>query len=318
MWGACQIPLTMQRNVAADLGLPVERVVYHCVPGGGAFGRHLFHDQEVHAAQISQRIGKPIKLQWMREEGIKHGRCRPVSIHKVKAVISNGDVVNFEHRMACPEMDVRHGFGDAVSGYITEYNNEGADQYIFAHTQKLAYKTGPTSITLKQRLLAKPTAAFRVVYSGQVGTINEIIVDELARSLGEDELDFRLRMLDTQRHRAVLEKCGQEAQWGRTLPAGVAQGIGMHDEYKSIVAYIRVVDTRGKEPRMTRCTIAVDNGFCVNYCVNPDGTTSSRLGAAHDGFVLVYRAGLHLDNGTTRESTSTTTSGRGCATPHRR
>ena len=298
MWGACQIPLTMQRNVAADLGLPVERVVYHCVPGGGAFGRHLFHDQEVHAAQISQRIGKPIKLQWMREEGIKHGRCRPVSIHKVKAVISNGDVVNFEHRMACPEMDVRHGFGDAVSGYITEYNNEGADQYIFAHTQKLAYKTGPTSITLKQRLLAKPTAAFRVVYSGQVGTINEIIVDELARSLGQDELDFRLRMLDTPRHRAVLEKCGQEAQWGRPLPAGVAQGIGMHDEYKSIVAYIMEVDTRGKEPRMTRCTIAVDNG----YCVNPEGTTSSLLGAAHDGFALVYRAGLHVDNGTTRES----------------
>ena len=69
-----------------DLGIPVENVLYHCVPGGGAFGRHLFHDQEVQAAQVSKRIGKPVKLQWMREEGIKHGRCRPVSLHKVKAV----------------------------------------------------------------------------------------------------------------------------------------------------------------------------------------------------------------------------------------
>jgi isoquinoline 1-oxidoreductase beta subunit len=107
-----------------------------------------------------------------------------------------------------------------------------------------------------------------------------------------------MEMLDSDRHRAVLDKAAQEAQWGRKLPAGVAQGIGMHDEYKSIVAYIMEVDTRGKEPRMTRCTIAVDNG----YCVNPKGTESSLLGQAMDGFSVVYRAGLHVDNGATRES----------------
>jgi isoquinoline 1-oxidoreductase beta subunit len=298
LWGACQIPCTMQRNMAADLGIPVDNVLYHCVPGGGAFGRHLFHDQEILAAQVSKRIGKPVKMQWMREEGIKHGRCRPVSIHKVKAVISNGDVVGWEHRMACPEMDVRHGFGDVATGYVTEYNNEGADQDIFALTQKLAYKTGPTSITLKQQLLAKPTAAWRVVYSGQVGAINEIMIDEVARHLGKDELDFRMGMLESARHTAVLAKCAEEAQWGRQLPPGVAQGIGMHDEYKSIVAYIMEIDTRLKEPRMTRCTIAVDNGFCVN----PEGTKSSLMGAANDGFSLVFRAGLHVDNGATRET----------------
>ena len=51
----------------------------------------------------------------------------------------------------------------------------------------------------------------------------------------------------------------------------------MHDEYKSIAAYIMEIDTRGREPRMTRCTIAVDNG----YCVNPTGTTSSLLRPGH-------------------------------------
>jgi isoquinoline 1-oxidoreductase beta subunit len=207
-------------------------------------------------------------------------------------------VVSYEHRMACPEMDLRHGLGDVATGYVTEYNNEGACQYFFTHTQKMFYKTGPTAITLKQRLLAKPTAAWRVVYSGQVHTIDEIVMDELARMAGKDEFEYRMEMLDSDRHRAVLEKCAHEAQWGRKLPAGVAQGIGMHDEYKSIVAYIMEVDTRGKEPRMTRCTIAVDNG----YCVNPKGTESSLLGQAMDGFSVVYRAGLHVDNGATRES----------------
>jgi isoquinoline 1-oxidoreductase beta subunit len=284
--------------VAETLGMKVEQIKYNVIPAGGAFGRHLFHDETVMVAQISQRVGKPIKLQWLREEGIKHGRCRPVSIHHIKGTVSGGDVVSWEHRMACPEMDLRHGLGDIATGYVTEYNNEGACQYFFTHTQKLAYKTGPTAITLKQRLLAKPTAAWRVVYSGQVGTLNEIMIDELARSLGQDEFAFRMDHLDTERHRAVLEKAAHEANWGKKLPAGVAQGIGMHDEYKSIAAYVMEIDTRAKEPRMNKVTIAVDNG----YCVNPQGTMSSLLGQAMDGFAVVFRAGLHVDNGATRES----------------
>ena len=297
-WGGAQIAPTLQRQLAETLGLKIEQILYHCVPVGGAFGRHLFHDQDVQAAQVSQRIGKPVKLQWMREEGIKHGRTRPVSIHKVKAVVSNGDVTSFEHRMACPEMDLRHGLGDIATGYITEYNNEGACQYFFAHTQALRYKTGPTTITLKQKLLAKPTAAWRVVYSGQVHAVNEIVMDELARMLGKDELQYRIDMSDTPRHQQVLQKVGEMANWGKSLPAGVAQGIGTHDEYKSICAYIMTIDTRGNEPRMTECSIAVDPGLCVN----PTGMTSNMLGQAHDGFALAFRAGLHVDQGATRES----------------
>jgi isoquinoline 1-oxidoreductase subunit beta len=298
IWGSDQIPTTGQRHVAATLGMKVEQVKYNCVPGGGAFGRHTHHDEIVMAAQISQRLGKPVKLQWMREEGIKHGRCRPVSIHHVKATVADGDVVSFEHRMAGSELDLRHGLGDIVSGYVTEYNNEGASQFFFTHTQKLAYKFGPTALTLKQRLLAKPTAPWRVVYSGPVGGSNEIVIDELARALGKDEFEFRMANLDSDRHRAVLEKAAHEAQWGKKLPAGVAQGIGMHDEYKSISAYIMEIDTRGKTPRMNNVTIAVDCG----YCVNPSNVENQMLGQAMDGFATVFMSGLHIDNGATRES----------------
>jgi isoquinoline 1-oxidoreductase beta subunit len=298
VWGSPQIPNTLQRWLAETLGMKLDKVIVHCVPAGGSFGRHNFHDAEVMAAQISQRLRQPVKLRWLREEAIKHGRCRPVSIHKVKATIANGDIVAWEHHMACPELDVRHGLGDVISEYATTYDNEGACQWYFKHTQKLCYKTGPTAITLKQRLLAKPTATWRNVYVGQVHSVNEILLDEVARHLGRDEFQFRMDLLDSDRHRAVLERCGHEAQWGRKLPVGVAQGIGMNDEYKSIVAYIAEIDVRGKEPRLTGCTVAVDNGFCVN----PKATESSLFGQAMDGFALVFRAGLHVDNGATRES----------------
>jgi isoquinoline 1-oxidoreductase subunit beta len=196
-WGGAQVAPTLQRQLAETLGMKVEQILYHVVPAGGAFGRHLFHDQDVQAAQVSQRLGKPIKMQWMREEGIKHGRTRPVSIHKVKAAIANGDVVAWQHNMACPEMDLRHGLGDIAIGLVTEYNNEGACQTFWAQTQKMPYKTGPTVYNLKQKLLAKPTAAWRVVYSGQVHTVDEILLDEIARSLGKDELEFRIALADT-------------------------------------------------------------------------------------------------------------------------
>ena len=298
LWGGCQAPGPLQRHLAETLGLKVEQIAYHVIPAGGAFGRRVSHDHDVHAAQVSQRIGKPVKLQWLREEGIKHGRARPVSIHHVKATLSGGDVVGFEHRMACPELDARHGLGDVVTGYATEYNNEGAVQYYFTHSAKLPYKFGPTAITLKQRLLAKPTGTWRNVYNGQVVAANEIVIDELARMLGKDELEFRIANLDSDRHRAVVNKVAHEGQWGRTLPAGVAQGVGMADEYKSIAAFLMEIDLRGKEPRMTRCTAAVDVGFCVN----PTGTAAQLMGHAMDGFALVFRSGLHVDNGATRES----------------
>jgi len=298
VWSSPQIPNTLHRWLVETLGMKAEQVSVHCVPGGGSFGRHNFHDAEVMAAQASQRIGRPVKLRWLREEALKHGRCRPVSIHKVKATIADGEIVAWEHHMACPELDVRHGLGDLISEYATTYDNEGVCQWYFKHSQKLWYKTGPTSITLKQRLLAKPTATWRNVYVGQVHSVNEMLLDEVARHLGRDEFQYRMELLDSDRHRAVLEKCAQEAQWGRNLPAGVAQGIGMNDEYKSIVAYIAEIDVRGREPRLTRCTIAIDNGFCVN----PKATESSLFGQAMDGFALVFRAGLHVDNGATRES----------------
>src|SRR5581483_11092445 len=124
---------------------------------------YLFHDAALQVAQISQRVGKPIKLMWLREEDMKHGRNRPAAVHHIKATIRDGQVATFEHRMACPEMDVRHGLGDA-----------GSHQYIFQATSSghMPYNVGWQSITLQQHLLAVSSGAWRVVYSGQVCSLN--------------------------------------------------------------------------------------------------------------------------------------------------
>ncbi len=298
IWGGDKWPIWAHRHIAETLGLEGDQVTFHVIPSGGSFGRRVYHDAHVHAAQVSQRIGRPVKLMWLREEDLGHGRSRPVSLHRVRATVRDGDVVSFEHRMACSELDFRFGLGDALSTAVSERNNGGMGQYIFFHTVKLPYKTGVTTLSLQQKPLAKPTGTWRNVYSGQVGALNEIVIHELAGLVGQDEVDFRMNLLDSARAKAVLEKAVQEGQWGRRLPAGVAQGIGMHNEYHSIVAYLMEIDTRRARPRMTRCTIAVDNGFCIN----PTGAAAQLLGAAMDGFAVAFQSGVHVDKGVTRES----------------
>src|SRR5258706_2197029 len=66
IWGGSHIPIFAHRNLAATLGMKAEQVVLHVVKTGGSFGRGCFHDPLVHAAQVSQRIGKPVKLTWLR------------------------------------------------------------------------------------------------------------------------------------------------------------------------------------------------------------------------------------------------------------
>src|SRR5437764_15044008 len=57
IWGSDQIPNTGQRHVAETLGMPGEKVKYNVIPGGGSFGRRLFHVEVVMVSHISQRVG---------------------------------------------------------------------------------------------------------------------------------------------------------------------------------------------------------------------------------------------------------------------
>jgi isoquinoline 1-oxidoreductase beta subunit len=288
------------RNIAEVLGMRQDQVTIHIPLRGGAFGRYLFHDAALQVAQISQRMSQPIKLMYMREEDIKRGRNRTASLNHIRATIVDGQVASFEHRMACPEMDLRHGLGDVITHQAVKYDDNDVGKYFFGQSGSghIPYNVGWRSPTLQQQLLAIPTGPWRVVYSGQVCSLNEIVMDELARLLGKDEYEFRRELAQSDRHRAVLDKVAHEGQWGRKLPAGVAQGLGLHDEYHSIAAYLMEVDTRGPEPRMTRCTVACDCG----YLVNPKGAENQLMGAAHDGFGVVFKAGLHVVNGAIKES----------------
>lgn len=297
VWTAAKSPIAAAQAVAAALGLPQDRVTLHVVRGGGSFGHRLFFEPAVEAAQVAQAIGRPVRLMWTRNDDMRHGRLRPASHHKVRATHLLGSVVAYEHRHATLPVDFSHGFGEALSGAGFDVLSVGATQTVFQLTQKVPYDLGVETQLLSEVPLDVPTGSWRGIYSGQTATVNEIMVDEIARTLRRDPLGYRRDKLSSPRTRAVLNKVGELGRWGRSMPAGTAQGVAVHEEYKSTIAYLVEIDCRGPEPRVTKAWAAVD----VGRAVNPRGLEAQVQGALVDGISIVLRAGVHIDRGAVRE-----------------
>jgi isoquinoline 1-oxidoreductase beta subunit len=302
VWMRSKSPVPAQNGIAQAIGLPPSAVTLHVIRGGGSFGRGLFFDAGPEAALISKAIGRPVKLLYTRADDMQHGRMRPASHHKIRATHLLGNVLTYEHRVATPPLDLRHGFGDAITVLGSELLPGPFSQTVFHLTENMPYNFGVETYLLNEIQLDVATSPWRSVYSGTVATADEIMVDEIARRLGKDPVAFRRAKLSGSRERAVLDKVATAGRWGRAMPAGHAQGVGIHEEYKGCVACLVEIDASDRAaPRVTKAVVAVDTGRAVN----PRGLESQMMGVVIDGLSATLQAGNHIDNGAVRESSFT-------------
>jgi isoquinoline 1-oxidoreductase beta subunit len=302
LWFPSKSPNAAKAAIAEAIGLPSDAVTCHVIRSGGSFGRRLFFDPAVEAAQISQRVGRAVKLLYTRTDDMHHGRMRPVSHHKVRASLLLAAVRMYEHRVATVPLDATHGLGDALTAAGANTYPGGTAQALFHLTQNMPYDFGVESYVLNEVPLAIPTSSWRSVYSGTVAVADEIMVDEIARRLARDPLEFRRATVSDARGRAVLDTVATAGRWGRSMPRGCAQGIAMHSEYKGFVAYLAEIDARSPgAPRVTKVVIAAD----VGRCVNPRGLEAQLVGVTTDAISTILLAGNHIDNGAVRESSYT-------------
>ncbi|MFJ3923212.1 molybdopterin cofactor-binding domain-containing protein [Streptomyces sp. NPDC090022] len=298
IWSGLKSPIVARQTIAAELGLPLSKVTVHVVQAGGSFGRRLFFDAALEAARISKACRRPVRLMWTRVDDTRHGRMRPATHHRIRATYALGEVLSFEHRVAAVETDFRHGLGEIITATAASLplgiGNATLAQTLFLTTVKSPYHFGLTTQALTEVPTGIPTGSWRSVYSANTRGAEEIVVDELAQRLGKDPYAFRRAFLKTAAQRAVLDKAAQEGEWGRPMPAGCAQGIAFHDEYKSRTACLVEIDTRDPEHvRVTKAVIAVD----VGRPVNPRGLEAQMIGGLTDAISTTLRAGLHLDKG---------------------
>jgi isoquinoline 1-oxidoreductase beta subunit len=299
IWSALKNPIITQKLIAQEVGLPQDKVTVHVVRGGGSFGRRLFYDAAIEAAQISKKVGRPVKLMWTRADDIRHGRLRAATHHRLRVTHLAGQVLSYEHRVASVQTDFRSGAGEALSAAFANLAPELFPQAVFALTEKVPYNFGLITELLNEIPLKMHTASWRSVYSATVRAAEEIMVDELARKFGRDPVAFRRAMLKTARARALLDAVAKRGNWGRAMPAGHAQGFALHEEYKSVTACLVELDARNpKQPRVTKAVIGAD----VGRPINPRGLESQLLGGLTDGISTILQAGVHIDKGLPLES----------------
>jgi len=307
IWSSLKVPIVAQEDIAKQLGLPIDAVKVHVIQGGGSFGRHLFHDVAAEAAEISQKMGKPVKLSWSRTDNFRQGRVHPMCTSRVRVNYLAGNVLSYEQRHTSVQTDFGHGLGEMITStaaHLPVGGNLSFAETIFELTQSSPYNFGVTTQLLNEVPLKFNTGSMRNIYSPNVVCAEELMVDRLAAKLGQDPVRFRRNFLKDQRLLAVLNKAAEVGQWGKAMPKGVAQGVGVHAEYRGAVATLVEIDCRPETvnrpirdgvsgPRVTKALIVVDPGFCIN----PRGLEAQMIGGLQDAIALALTSSLHIKNG---------------------
>jgi isoquinoline 1-oxidoreductase subunit beta len=307
IWAPLKVPIDAAQDFALMLGMEQSAVTVHVTEGGGSFGRHLFHDCATEAVEASQAMGKPVKLSWSRTDTFRQGRAHPMCISQVQATTLLNEVVTYTQLHTSVQTSFSHGLGEiltATAASLPIVGNLTFAETIFELTESSPYNFGVTAQLLNEIALEYNTGSMRNIYSPNVATAEELIVDQIAAQFGQDPVAFRQSFLKDSSVLAALNKAAEVGDWGKTMPAHCAQGIAVHSEYQAGVAVLveinctpKVVNRKIQDgvggPRVTKVVVVVDPGFAIN----PLGFEAQMIGGVEDGIALALTASLHISEG---------------------
>ncbi len=308
IWSTLKSPVFAQETLATQiLGLPISSVKVHVTQGGGSFGRHLFADAAFEAAAISKAVSKPVKLMWHRTDNFRQGRVHPMCTSRVRLTYLGNNVLAFDQRHASVTTDFRHGLGELLSAtFGSDGGNIVLSEGYWTLTANCPYNFGVATQLLSEIYSYSTfnTSSVRNVYNPDAVTARELMVDRLAKSLGQDPYQLRRSFARDPRMVAVLDKAASAAGWGKAMAPLTAQGIAIHHEYKGFTACVveidctpatvnRVVRDAFTGPRVTKVTFVVDVGLPIN----PLGLEAQMIGGIMDGIANALTYSLHLQNG---------------------
>jgi len=99
---------TISIGIAAGvLGATPDRIRFHAMQMGGAFGRRTVFARDLlrDALLLSRAAGRPVKLMWTREDDVKNGWLRPATVHRLEATLdADGTIAAMSHRVVSPSI----------------------------------------------------------------------------------------------------------------------------------------------------------------------------------------------------------------------
>ncbi len=260
LWVGTQVPVRAQTAAAEVAGRPAEQVIVNNQLIGGAFGRRLEVDFISQAVAIAAQVDYPIKLTWTREEDTTHDMYRPHYIDRFAAALdAEGRLQGWRHTIAgasvlarfAPEAVPENGLdGDAV---------EVAMHPIYAMPN------------LRVNYVPVPPRALHQSWWRGVGPLRstymlESFIDEVARSVEQDPVDYRMALLGNHpRAQGVLRLAAEKAGWGEPLEAGHGRGVAVQEVFGSFLAtVVELQVSEDKGIRLKRLVVAIDCGQVMN------------------------------------------------------
>jgi CO/xanthine dehydrogenase Mo-binding subunit len=286
---------SMRRGIADFLGMPHDRVRVVWMMGSQCYGRSAAEDAAFEAAWIARQIGRPVRMQWMRDEETAWDTKGPAFLVKVRGALDNGgSLAAYDfHARSC---DYNH----------VGYNNP--DTVLIAQlmgSRRARPAAGSTSMpsdmyAIPNRKMDGDVVGLPMVWETPLRTGNlrdpngpqptfaaESFIDEVAAAAKTDPLEFRMKMLQAgkgddsafrrARSIAVLKAAAETYGWdARPSPKPIGKGniltgrgVAYSFRGRTVVAQIAEVEVNRRTGHVwaKRLVCAHDCGFVVN----PDG-----------------------------------------------
>ena len=283
IYTSTQKPYYAAEGVAELLGLPREKVRAIWMFGTGSYGRNDQGDATADAAVLSQHLGKPVRVQYMRYEGIAWDPKGTASVNRSKVGLdASGTIIAYENiSKAFSRLDVSTNEGraaDVLAGQLLGFPLKPSQSfevpvasYTFDH-KRLGWETIPP---LMDRASPMRTTHLRDPYGPPILFGSESFMDEIAAATETDPVEFRLRYLTHPRDRDAVRIAAEHYGWDKRpsprnsrndAEVSVGRGIAYRRHFTTFIALIAEVrvhrNTGVIEP--IRYVCAHDVGLIVN------------------------------------------------------
>ncbi|WP_243414919.1 xanthine dehydrogenase family protein molybdopterin-binding subunit [Flagellimonas aquimarina] len=281
--GPIQTPAWKAGLVAKMLGREESDIYLEMTRMGGGFGRRLYGDFVIEAAEISSTIKKPVKVVYSREDDMEDGIYRMAIKYRIKAGVKDGKITAYHLKEAA--------INDNMYGLIPNFFPAGAIENYQVDTAN--YRSNIT------------TGAWRAPYTNFLAYAEQSFFDELAELMEADKIQLRLDLLDKvkpeederiqyspERMKEVIKVAVEKSGWG-AKPKNIYQGFVNYYCHNTHVAEVADVEIENGEPVVKKITCVVDCGIVVN----PLGALNQIEGGVIDGVGHSMYGELQFENG---------------------
>ena len=292
-----QNPQALRGEIAQMLGVPMSQVVVHAYAGPGHYGRSNGGNAggEDEAVILSQAVGKPVRVQWMRADDFQWSTQMPAAFADVEIGLdTNGKIIAYQidHYMPAGQDDRPVGAiiaglptmpapaPNAPAGGVGSTANRNADPWVYDRvanllelghgTFQVGQQASPLAVGLRDHSMRTPSQ-FQQNYP------RELAISEAAALAGADAIQFRLDHTKDERVIGVLKAVRDASGWEtRTSPQAnpvstgdvAVRGRGVSVMFRSgtywaCVCQIAVTPSTGAI-KVEKYTMAVDPGIVVN------------------------------------------------------